>query len=99
MSTSAARADLNEFFDAKENWGCKRVRVGRHWLKDELRLKSNADLHRLWFVLLKERNMLLTMKQAYEDQQEALPNEERLDKVGVKSHFIVAIGGSWSCDW
>ena len=49
--------------------------------KDELRLKSHSDLHKLWFVLLKERNMLLTMEQAYKEEYVNLPNEERIDKV------------------
>ena len=81
LSTTSARPDLMEFFDAPGNWGESKMRVGRHWLKDELRLKSNQDLHKLWFVLLKERNMLLTTLQAYEDATEQMPNEERIDKV------------------
>ena len=46
-----------------------------------LRLKSNGDLHKLWFVLLKERNMLMTMEEAYKEAVEKFPNPERLDKV------------------
>lgn len=50
LSTTPSRRDLMEFFDDPENWGAKRVRVGRSWKKDELRLKSNQDLHKLWLV-------------------------------------------------
>ena len=74
-------APLMEFFDDINNWGEKKVRSGREWKIEELRIKSNEDLHKLWYVLLKERNMLMTMKDQAKDQLELFPSPERLDRV------------------
>jgi len=82
------RMDLNEFFEIDKFRGEKTVRVGREWRKDELRLKSNTDLHKLWFILLKERNMLLTMADAYNDEFIAMPNPERIDKVELSMEHL-----------
>lgn len=79
--TTRKRSDLMEFFDDKKNWGENEVKTGRSWKKDELRLKSNQDLHKLWFVLLKERNMLLTMEEACKQDWQVFPTPERIDKV------------------
>ena len=81
FATSSPRSGLEEFFEDKSVLGEQKIRVGRSWKLDELRLKSNSDLHKLWYILLKERNMLLTMKHAYDDAFVALPNDERIDKV------------------
>ncbi|XP_022171209.1 39S ribosomal protein L47, mitochondrial isoform X1 [Myzus persicae] len=78
---STVHRDLMEFFDDKKNWAVEQVKVGRSWSKDELRIKSNQDLHKLWYVLLKERNMLLTMEHECKAQFELFPNPERIDKV------------------
>jgi len=82
------RMDLNEFFEIDKFRGEKTVRVGREWRKDELRLKSNTDLHKLWFILLKERNMLLTMADAYKEEFIAMPNPERIDKVELSMEHL-----------
>ncbi|XP_022191741.2 39S ribosomal protein L47, mitochondrial [Nilaparvata lugens] len=72
---------LMQFFDEKDNWGAQRVYVGRAWKKEELRLKSSTDLHKLWYVLLKEKNMLFTMEHECKSQMRIFPNPERIDKV------------------
>lgn len=81
LSSTDTHKKLMEFFEIPDNWGERRVRSGRSWKMDELRLKSNSDLHKLWFVLYKERNMLLTMKEDADVEKETFPNPERIDKV------------------
>lgn len=72
---------LMEFFDNKKNWGENEVKHGRSWQLPELRIKSNTDLHKLWYILLKEKNMLLTMEHEAKEEHRLFPSAERLDKV------------------
>ncbi|KAF2555987.1 hypothetical protein F2Q68_00013046 [Brassica cretica] len=53
----------------------------RGWKASELRLKSWDDLQKLWYVLLKEKNMLMTQRQMLQAQNMMFPNPERIPKV------------------
>ncbi|RLN49248.1 hypothetical protein BBJ28_00014880 [Nothophytophthora sp. Chile5] len=93
----AARRGIEEFFPVQTalgeqakpdsltkvptNVGAKTVVVGGDWKAWMLREKSTEDLHKLWFVLLKERNALLTERQQCRAKSMAMPNPTRRTKV------------------
>ncbi|XP_058494386.1 39S ribosomal protein L47, mitochondrial [Solea solea] len=81
LHTTISRRGLEEFFDLPENWGETNVKSGAPWTAKHLRTKSNEDLHKLWYVLLKERNMLLTIQQEAKRQRVQMPSPERLRKI------------------
>ncbi|KAM6921321.1 large ribosomal subunit protein uL29m [Xenentodon cancila] len=81
VHTTICRRGLEEFFDAPENWGEGTVKSGAPWTAKQLRTKSNEDLHKLWYVLLKEKNMLLTLEQEAKRQRVQMPSPERLRKI------------------
>uniref|UniRef100_A0A1B0BUH4 Large ribosomal subunit protein uL29m n=1 Tax=Glossina palpalis gambiensis TaxID=67801 RepID=A0A1B0BUH4_9MUSC len=91
FSTPSATKSLMEFFDDSKNWIENEVKVGRAWKLDELRIKSNKELHQLWYILLKERNMLLTMEHECNDQMELFPSPERLDKVKISMNNLETV--------
>ncbi|KAL3655349.1 hypothetical protein CASFOL_001135 [Castilleja foliolosa] len=78
----ARRNPLEEFFEVDRNpEDEKPVVYGRSWKAPELRLKSWDDLQKLWYVLLKEKNMLMTQRQMLHAQNLRFPNPERIPKV------------------
>lgn len=80
--STAARNPLEEFFEAdRKPDDDKPVVYGRSWKASELRLKSWDDLNKLWYVLMKEKNMLMTQRQMLHAQNLRFPNPERISKV------------------
>ncbi|KAG0316258.1 54S ribosomal protein L4 mitochondrial [Dissophora globulifera] len=54
---------VEEFFENGKTLPTEKSWTGRSWRASELRVKSFDDLHKLWFVLLKERNVLAAQKE------------------------------------
>ncbi len=67
--------------------GDRKMRLGRSWKSDELRLKSDSDLHKLWYILLKEK--LAIKSDQYQNSQDIILARrqrflrETLDKVSL----------------
>lgn len=74
--SSRQSSGINDFFH-----GAASGKTGREWSCADLRLKSFDDLHKLWFVLLKERNMLFTHQQFCKSSMIQMQNPERFHKV------------------
>lgn len=91
FSSSAKRLSVDEFFEPRDNWRKREIRSGKEWGKEELRLKSNVDLWKLWYVLYKEKNMLLTMEEEYKRLNVAFPNPERVFKVDLSMENLEAV--------
>ncbi|XP_057535120.1 uncharacterized protein LOC130813327 isoform X1 [Amaranthus tricolor] len=81
-ASTSVRNPLEQFFEVDRTADDdKRLVYGRGWKASELRLKSWDDLHKLWYVLLKEKNMLMTQRQMLNTQNLRFPNPERISKV------------------
>lgn len=76
---------IEEFFENGQSLppfdNTTRRAFGRAWDPDELRLKSFEDLHKLWFVLLKELNLLSTQKAEANRMHQRWFNMHRVHKV------------------
>ncbi|XP_044530888.1 39S ribosomal protein L47, mitochondrial-like [Gracilinanus agilis] len=81
IHTTLSKKGLEEFFDDPKNWGAETVKSGAARTHEQLRCKSNEDLHKLWYVLLKERNMLLMLQQETKRQRLLMQSPEQLEKV------------------
>ncbi|CAM9455753.1 unnamed protein product [Scytosiphon promiscuus] len=67
--------------------------VGRSWTVPELRKKSFEDLHKLWFVLYKEKNMLLSQVVLSRRSKVPVPAGDRRQKVKRSMKAIKVVVG------
>eukprot|EP00904_Undaria_pinnatifida_P013989 jgi/Undpi1/9720/HiC_scaffold_27.g12176.m1 len=67
--------------------------VGRHWTVPELRRKSFEDLHKLWFVLYKEKNMLMSELALTRRSKVPIPAGDRRQKVKRSMKAIKVVVG------
>lgn len=81
-SSHRSLTGLADFFEeGRDPKGDQNVTYGRSWKASELRNKSWEDLHQLWYVMLKEKNLLLSQRQMLLSQNYRMPNPERVPKV------------------
>ncbi|GAX23288.1 hypothetical protein FisN_21Hu026 [Fistulifera solaris] len=80
-ATSICPMPLSEFRDPVSRQQRMNEPVGRSWSARELRRKSFDDLHKLWLVLYKENNMLLTEQQLSRRRGIIFPQPDRIQKV------------------
>eukprot|EP00386_Alphamonas_edax_P007735 GDKI01025700.1.p1 GENE.GDKI01025700.1~~GDKI01025700.1.p1 ORF type:complete len:237 (+),score=44.98 GDKI01025700.1:65-775(+) len=69
----------------------KNASSGDAWPAALLRMKSFDDLHKLWYVLLKEKNFLMSERLAYWQYGAQQPSHGRLKKVKMSMKRILTV--------
>ncbi|KAJ2161579.1 54S ribosomal protein L4 mitochondrial [Coemansia sp. RSA 552] len=75
---------LDEFFENGARVPTKTDQTGRAWAASELRQKSWEELQQLWYMVLKERNVLASQK-------------EECNRLGITAEYFSNVGRDVKC--
>ncbi|KAI8620189.1 mitochondrial 39-S ribosomal protein L47 (MRP-L47)-domain-containing protein [Chytriomyces sp. MP71] len=89
-TTGSGGKGLLDFFDSEKGWYWSESdpKTGRGWTCAELRTKSFDDLHRLWWICIKEQNKLLSQRDEARMFKVIFPNGQRLQQVRITMRGI-----------
>ncbi|TPX48153.1 hypothetical protein SeMB42_g01771 [Synchytrium endobioticum] len=81
-TTRFNRDGLGDFFDDQHaGWRWKDDPLGRPWEASELRNKSFEDLHKLWYVCIKEQNLLASQAEEARRYRLVFPHVARMKRL------------------
>lgn len=69
----------------------KKMTSGRAWRAEELRIKSDEDLHKLWYVLLREKSLLISDKQFKVQHRMNKGPQDRIIKVRISMARLLTV--------
>ncbi|KAI8848688.1 mitochondrial 39-S ribosomal protein L47 (MRP-L47)-domain-containing protein [Chytridium lagenaria] len=84
---------LLDFFDSEKGWSWRENEkpTGRAWTAAELRGKSFEDLHRLWWVCLKEINLLESQRLEAFRFRRKFPHDDRVKQVRLTMRRVKVV--------
>lgn len=91
QSTNILPTSVTEFTDFGQETSVDKVTTGRAWKAVELRLKSDEDLNKLWYVMLKEESTLLGDKYLKKHKYTIPGLKPRLDNVKQTKARILTV--------
>ena len=67
------------------------LNFGRSWYEDELKLKSGEELHKLWYVLLREKNSILADSNLMKRTQHEQMPSDRINTIKTSMDRLLTV--------
>ncbi|KAJ3188350.1 hypothetical protein HDU85_005501 [Gaertneriomyces sp. JEL0708] len=92
---------LEDFFENEKGWAWREnhLHTGRAWQAAELRSKSFEDLHKLWWVCLKEKNKLYSQKTEAARFRLFFPHKARVEELKLTMKRIKLVLWERRTEW